>query len=55
MTTYHADTGAHNYEFKADDDFSACDMFPDALVSRADGHEMDISRDEAIELQNRNE
>ena len=41
MTTYHADTGMHVYTFKADSDFAACEMYPDAMLSRADGKMMD--------------
>ena len=41
MTTYLADTGMHLYEFKADSDFAACEMYPDAMITRKDGRAMD--------------
>ena len=41
MTTYNADTGDHCYTFKADSDLAACLEYPDAIITRSDGRELD--------------
>ena len=38
---YCADTGLGFYEFDADSDFEACAEYPDAMIWRKDGKEMD--------------